>query len=81
MIFILWQIINKYSNSTPLKTIFWMLHANEGSSLELSKVQHPDSNGEGGAGGGSIAMYIHQLPPEKIAVSRTSEAIPTLASA
>lgn len=29
-------------------------------------MQHPDSNGEGVAGGGSIAIYIHQLPQKKL---------------
>ena len=29
-------------------------------------MQHPDSNGEGVAGGGTIAMYIHLLPPKKL---------------
>ncbi len=66
MTLIPWHIINKYSNSTPIKTIFWTLHPNEGSSLELSEVQHPDSNGGEVARVACIAIIMNKLAPKKL---------------
>ena len=75
-----WHLRDKYSSKTPLKLFCERYIPAKADHLNRWSVP-ADKSGEGVAGGGSIAMYIHQLPSEKIVPQRTSEAILIPASA
>lgn len=79
MMLILWHLLDKYSSSTPLKPVLLTLYSSGGSSLELTEVYQPTTVGKGSRGGGSITMYMLQLPQKKLSPQGLlrQEAIPS----